>query len=607
MASRRPRLAIVNHDLCKPKKCQLECRKRCPVNQQGKKCIDIEDMKFAAIAESLCIGCAQCEKACPFGAITIVNLPSELPKDIVFRYGKNSFRLYRIPEPRKGKVLGLLGPNGIGKSTVMGILSGKLRPNFDNFDTNLDDKTIVSKFRGNIIQKYLQDLYRGSLKVKIKIQSIEILKHKYEEMDEPPTVREYLTERVPESERIEKLFKQLDLSKVIDAKLPTLSGGELQRVICAGIAGSESDVYVFDEPTNYLDVRQRLRMAQVIREVAERGKYVLVVEHDLSVLDFVSDYICLMYGKAGAYGVVSKPHTTARGINCFFRGYIPSENIKFREPYQYQIAIEEATDLKETDVHRYTYPKHVIDHGKFRLKIDSGFFDSGASITIMMGRNGTGKSSFLKWLVKTQEIGLSYKPQHPKLSKFAKKGVYPTVFLFLQKVIQKAINQPAFNTDVVRPLNLEALYQKKLNHLSGGELQRVVVAVCLGTPADLYLIDEPSACLDVEQRAAMTKVLKRFFTNIRKPCFIVEHDMMMALSLAADGISRVMVFENTESDGDTRQATASAPLGFDDGIALFLQNLNITFRRDPENKRPRINRIGSGRDSEQKKAGVWFE
>jgi ATP-binding cassette subfamily E protein 1 len=131
------RIAIVSNDRCKPKKCRQECKKSCPVVRMGKLCIEVApDSKIAFISEELCIGCGICVKKCPFEAIHIINLPSNLDKDTTHRFGPNSFKLHRLPTPRPGQVLGLVGTNGIGKSTALNILAGKLKPNLGRFNVN---------------------------------------------------------------------------------------------------------------------------------------------------------------------------------------------------------------------------------------------------------------------------------------------------------------------------------------------------------------------------------------------------------------------------------------------------------------------------------------
>ena len=128
------RIAIINSDRCKPNKCNQECKNSCPVNRAGKLCVDVDiSSKISTISEPLCIGCGICVRKCPFEAISMINLPSNLDKDTTHRYGLNTFKLHRLPIPSMGQVLGLIGINGIGKSTVLSILAGKIKPNLGNF------------------------------------------------------------------------------------------------------------------------------------------------------------------------------------------------------------------------------------------------------------------------------------------------------------------------------------------------------------------------------------------------------------------------------------------------------------------------------------------
>jgi ATP-binding cassette subfamily E protein 1 len=153
-------IAIVNSDKCKPKKCRQECKKACPVVKTGKLCIEVDNAsKIAFISERLCIGCGICPKKCPFDAIQIINLPTNLESQVTHRYSANSFKLHRLPMPRPGQVLGLVGTNGIGKSTALKILAGKLKPNLGRFEDPPDWEEILRYFRGSELQsKNIQDL-----------------------------------------------------------------------------------------------------------------------------------------------------------------------------------------------------------------------------------------------------------------------------------------------------------------------------------------------------------------------------------------------------------------------------------------------------------------
>lgn len=147
-------------------------------------------------------------------------------------------------------------------------------------------------------------------------------------------------------------------------------------------------------------------------------------------------------------------------------------------------------------------------------------------------------------------------------------------------------------------MGVEKLYDLTVKKLSGGELQRTALVLALGKAANVYLIDEPSAYLDSEQRIIASKIIKRFTLNSNKTSFVVEHDFIMATYLA----DRVIVHDGTPA----RECFARAPTPLLEGMNKFLKLMNITFRRDPTNYRPRINKQGSVKDQEQKKSGKYF-
>lgn len=619
------RIAIVNPERCKPKKCVQECKKACPVVKLGKLCIEVgPKSKIAFISEPLCIGCGICVKKCPFEAIQIINLPKDLERNTTHRYSANSFKLHRLPMPRPGQVLGLVGTNGIGKSTALKILAGKMKPNLGRFENPPDWEEILVHFRGSELQNYFTKVLEDTLKATIKPQYVdhipravrglvgEILKNK----DERTAIEGW--------DVLDWATTEAELKHVLDREVGVLSGGELQRFAIAAVAVQFADVYMFDEPSSYLDVKQRLTAAHMIRQLLEGDvgskRYILVVEHDLAVLDYLSDYVSVLYGQAGGYGVVTMPFSVRVGINAFLAGYIPTENLRFRDDaltFKISERAEEG-DSKNDVVRSYSYPSmsktQTRGESRFVLHVEEGTF-TDSEIIVLLGENGTGKTTFVRMLagllksdeqVKLEEEGLEYEASLagvPDLNvSYKPQKISPkfqgTVQELLHKRIRSSYLHPQFNTDVMKPLNMDNIIDNGVQTLSGGELQRLAICLALGTPADVYLIDEPSAYLDSEQRVNCAKVIKRFIMHSKKTAFVVEHDFIMATYLA----DRVVVY--TGQPGI--EATATSPQSLLSGMNQFLKSLEVTFRRDPTNFRPRINKRGSQKDAEQKRSGNYF-
>lgn len=506
-------------------------------------------------------------------------MPSNLEKETTHRYSKNSFKLHRLPIPRPGEVLGLVGTNGIGKSTALKILAGKQKPNLGRFTDPPDWTEILSYFRGSELQNYFTKILEDDLKALIKPQYVDQI---------PKAVKgtvQQLLDKKDECGKQEEICKMLDLLHIRDRGIEALSGGELQRFACAMVCIQNGDIFMFDEPSSYLDVKQRLNAAVTIRSLIHPDKFIIVVEHDLSVLDYLSDFICCLYGVPGAYGVVTMPFSVREGINIFLDGFVPTENLRFREESLVFKVAESANEEEIKRMNHYEYPAMKKTMGSFELNVEKGQF-TDSEILVLLGENGTGKTTFIRMLAgnlppddgsgNIPMLHISYKPQ--KISPKSQ-GI---VRQLLHEKIRDAYIHPQFITDVMKPLKIDDIMDQEVQNLSGGELQRVALALCLGKPADVYLIDEPSAYLDSEQRLVAAKVIKRFILHAKKTGFVVEHDFIMATYLA----DRVIVFSGVPS----MNTTAHCPQSLLNGMNKFLELLGITFRRDPNNFRPRINK-----------------
>lgn len=240
--------------------------------------------------------------------------------------------------------------------------------------------------------------------------------------------------------------------------------------------------------------------------------------------------------------------------------------------------------------------------GPFQLRVEAGSFAQSETI-VMLGQNGTGKTTMIKMLAGLMppdtnadylpKLNISYKPQTiaPKFD-----GTVENLFTLK---LGATWNQSLFKTEVILPLNVTELLDNMVQNLSGGELQRVALVLCLAKPCDIYLIDEPSAYLDSEQRVIASRVMKRWIMQSKRSAFVVEHDFIMATYMA----DRVILF-----DGEPAKDTfCTSPETMVSGMNKFLKLMDITFRRDPTNFRPRINKFNSQKDQLQKKSGNYFQ
>ncbi len=584
------RIAIVNKEKCHPDECAQLCAKKCPVNKMGEECIKYINNK-AQIDETTCVGCGICPKICPFGALEIINLPEELDKDPIHRYSENGFALYNLPIPLFGKVVGLLGRNGIGKSTAIKILAGIQKPNFGRIGDEATYKELINHFKGTEAQAFFEKLEKKEIVVSYKPQQVEAIPKSFD-----GNVGDLL-KKVDEKNKFGEIIKILELENILDRKLSQVSGGELQRVAIAATVLKKANVYFFDEPTSFLDVKQRLKISKFIRSLADENTAVMVIEHDLIILDYLADSIHLLYGKESAYGVVSSVKATKNGINTYLAGYLKEENVRFRDK---AIKFDSSAQDEETSSQMLLEWKDFQKNfGSFQLNIKKGKMYRNDVVGVL-GENGIGKTSFIKEMVAAskgessleiekahfigEDLRVSYKPQYIE----SKDEI---VRLYLKDALK-------YELQLIRPLNIEPLFDLTLNQLSGGELQRVEIAKCLAADADVYFLDEPSAYLDVEQRLILSKVLRDMMDVKKASALVIDHDILLV-----DYISkRLLVFKGKPAI----EGHVEGPFKMGEGMNTFLKDLLITFRRDEVSNRPRVNKEESQKDKEQKASGNLY-
>jgi ATP-binding cassette subfamily E protein 1 len=588
------RVAVLDKDLCQPKKCGLECIKYCPVNKSGADCIVLdEETNKARIDEDICNGCGICVKVCPFEAITIVNLATELATDKIHQYGQNSFRLYKLPTPKKGEVVGLLGRNGMGKSTVINILSGNLKPNLGKFDEPPEWDEILKFYSGTELKSHFEKIKDNQISASIKPQQVYNISQVFD-----GTGKELL-EKYDERGMSSQLTKTLGLENSVDQNVKELSGGELQRLAVAIASVKDADFYFFDEPSSYNDIYQRTGVARVIQSLAKIGKSVMVVEHDLTLLDYVSDLIEVLYGVSAAYGIVSNVLSTKVGINVFLDGYLPNENVRFRDKkFSFDVSTTVGQFIEAETIIKY--PILEKKYSNFSVTIEAGQVHKGEVLGIL-GANALGKTTMMKMIagvekpesgIVDKKVKIAYKPQ------YLSNDIDVDVISVLNKANEGMVEGSQEEEQIVEPLKIKKLYNKSIKNLSGGELQKVSIVTCLLQKADLYALDEPSAFLDVEDRIAVAKFIQQFTRSYGKSAMVIDHDVQL-LDLVSDSM---VIFEGTSGIN----GNASSPLPKVEAMNKFLKSLDITFRRDEKSQRPRVNKENSRLDKTQKEESNFY-
>jgi ATP-binding cassette subfamily E protein 1 len=583
----------VDSDLCQSKKCGLECIKECPVNINGQECIVLGEDKIALISEELCIGCGICIKVCPFDAIDILNLSEELKSDKIHQYGVNSFRLFRVPTVRRGQVVGLVGRNGIGKSTALKILAGQLVPNLGDYEGEPSWDRFLSYLSGREMKEHFERIADGELRVSLKPQAVYKLPEAWKKE------AGLLLRQMDERKRMDEVVETLNLGETLKKRVPDLSGGELQRVAVAAAALKDADLYLFDEPSSYNDVYQRLAVSKLIGDLASAGKAVLVVEHDIAFLDYVTNYVQVIYGEPGAYGIVSGVYASRTGINALLDGYLPQENIRFRD-HSVSFGQRAAGEVVESEEVVAKYTKLSKSYPSFKLAVDAGEIKRGTILGVV-GANALGKTTFIKMLAGEEkpakgsvsvDAKVAYKPQYLS-SEFD-----GTVDEFFMSTLGTKYSEPVLQDSLVVPLRMEKLLARRVGELSGGELQKVAIVATMAQDSEVYALDEPSAFLDVEDRFVVAKAINRMVKVRGRAAVIIDHDLQV-IDIVSD---RLLVFSG--EPGASGEATP--PLSKEEGMNEFLKRVGLTYRRDVNTGRPRVNKPGSKLDREQKERGAYY-
>ena len=416
------------------------------------------------------------------------------------------------------------------KTTVINILSNTIQANFGNFSEKLDEKKyfqeISKKYVGTELFNYFQRLRKKEIIIAYKPQQIiEIPKNFSGKVLE-------LLKRVNKNlDEVNKIAEKLSLLEILNRDISKISGGELQRVaLASALLKSSANFFVLDEITNYLDIFQRIKSSKLIKEKTNK-KTTLLVEHDLVIFDYLCDFVHLMYGEVQSFGMLTSIKPTKLGVNEYLEGYSSKENVRFRNK---KIIFDKDSVLELQDSENFlSWNSQKIIKDDFKLDIKKGSIKKGDLIGIV-GQNGIGKTTFIIYLLDfLKEKKISYKEQL----------ITPSANIVLDELKSfKNFTDNFYEIFVLEPLKIKQILEKKISNLSGGELQRFSIAKCLLQDSDIYLLDEPTAFLDIDDRLIIAKTIKKFIETKEKCAFIVDHDLIFM-----DYISKhlMVFFRNT--------------------------------------------------------------
>ncbi|MFH0971496.1 MAG: ATP-binding cassette domain-containing protein [Candidatus Micrarchaeota archaeon] len=567
------RIAIVDRNLCNPVKCNLECMKNCPANRLRKECTFLVDKKTAErhidfkyeyskeirsncvayIEPTLSQGCNICAKSCPFHAINVVNLPEAKAEEMVFTYGKNSFSLYKLAIPRTG-IIAIVGENGCGKSTNLKLIAGRLAP---------------QNFPSKEIKEYFEGLVENGLVYKPQEISGEGERRK---------VRDLL-EKLGEGEKLAELKKIFDLGGIYGRDLDQLSGGELQKVVVVAALLKDKSTYFLDEPFSFLDYVYRIRLINYLLKNFT-GKKVLMIDHDISLLSYLCKQSYLMFGEAGAYGIVSQVYATDRAINMLMEGYIGPENMRFREEgiaYKHYFGEQHKSKLFEIG-------GMELKRGDFKLTSKQPIQIYEGEIVGIAGKNGIGKSTFCRDAFEKDGAHLAFKEQILK----RENGLAGKYFE----------RRDLFSENYLKSMKMHKLEFYNIEKLSGGELQKLEIFKALNQEKLAYILDEPTNMLDVSARILLSKMLRERVGS-EKAVLVVDHD----LEFLYNTVDRLIVM-----DGESgKHGEVAGIFGKDEGIRMLMEEFDLSYRRDPETKRLKLNKKGSKKDVELKEKKRFIE
>ena len=430
-----------------------------------------------------------------------------------------------------GECVVLAGESGSGKTTISKLING-LIPLYQSGtmagdvllgDKNTADMTLaeISKYVGSVFQNPRSQFFNVDTDSEIAFgcENLGV---------EPEEIRR----------RIDKTVKDFHLESLLGRNIFHLSGGEKQKIACASVNATDPDIFVLDEPSANLDLKNVDDLTEIIKLWKSRGKTVVVVEHRLHYLRDVADRI--VYVKDGrvecewtpaeleAKGPEYAASLGLRSLNLNALGVKGDARLRGHDTHTCHSRLDrESPSVKITFRNlTFSYQKKFPILDIPELSLPKG------KITALLGHNGAGKST-LAQLVCGLRGSWSQKRAARKL------GTYLIMQdvnhqLFTESVLDEVLlgMHPKDETaafEILESLNLKNYAEKHPMALSGGQKQRVAIASGVSSNRNLIVFDEPTSGLDYRQMLAVSATLKAL-ANRGKTLFVITHDPELVLN-----------------------------------------------------------------------------
>ena len=461
---------------------------------QRKRIKSIGNISYSDYYNSLiCSSCTTSEKQCHYK-----HLFDDYDDKINLLFEKDKYKLFGFPKLSNIQINGIIGPSNSGKTLLLKILGKKIKLIGKNRNSEND----------NIQSDYMAKLYFNEISISYKEQKIKSFKKHRTNL-----VISYLLQKGHSRSSILRNSPEI-IDDIICKEINTLSIGELQMLHVWSACNRMSDVYILDEPFKYLDMWQKIKVANMINRLKDNYRYIIVTDNDTTIMDYLCDNLMIINS------VNANEHVILNTNSISTTKYINDNMPKFIIPKYKKY------DELGNGNHILTYKNEITDN----IQINKGYFSLYNSINIIFGPALCGKTYFMYWIKnKFNEYTFSIKDENIKCPWYT-----GTVLEVLRKKIPQRMSQLLFCKEIIRPLKINLIYDKLTKYLSIQEKQLIEIIICLGTEAQIYMIDGLTKHLDYKQRISVTNVVKSFVIKCRKALFVIDDDILACTTLNKD-------------------------------------------------------------------------